>query len=207
MSFVALDCRMAAPRAQAGRLVLVSLSDHSDEDLLELVASARDPRAFDELYSRYARAVFAVVRRALADQGRSEDVVQEAFASVWRAATGYRRERGSGAGWLYAIARNAASDALRQRRPVSFGDPPDQPDPSPGPDEQATADFEAFQVHAAVDALPPRERDVIELAYFDGLTQSEVADRLGIPLGTVKTRTRSALARLSERLQVERVVG
>ena len=207
MNGMAIDYGQAALRARAGRLVFVSLSDRSDEELLELVASRRDSRAFDELYDRYSRAVFAVVRRAVRDHGRSEDVVQEAFTSVWRAAAGYRRERGSAAGWLYAIARNAASDALRQRRPVSVGDPPDQADPAPGPDERAAEDFEAFQVHAAVDSLPPRERDVIELGYFDGLSQSEVAGKLGIPLGTVKTRTRSALARLSERLAVERVVG
>jgi RNA polymerase sigma-70 factor (ECF subfamily) len=207
MTQIAIDAGRAWPRTGAGRLTFVTLADRSDEDLLALVARERDSSAFDELYGRYSRAIYGVVRRILGDHGRSEDVVQEAFANVWRAAAGYRPERGSASGWLYAIARNAASDSLRQRRPVSYGDPPDQPDPAPGPDEATAADFESFQVHAAVDTLPERERTVIELAYFEGLSQSEVADRLDIPLGTVKTRTRSGLARLADRLGAERVAG
>jgi RNA polymerase sigma-70 factor, ECF subfamily len=207
MSGIAIDAGRAWPRTRAGRLTFVSVADRSDEDLLALVARQRDGRAFEELYGRYSRAIYGVVRRALGDHGRSEDVVQEAFANVWRAAAGYRPERGSASGWLYAIARNAAADSLRQRRPVSYGDPPDQADPAPGPDEAAASDFEAFRVHAAVDTLPERERTVIELAYFEGLSQSEVADRLDIPLGTVKTRTRSGLARLADRLGAERVAG
>jgi RNA polymerase sigma-70 factor (ECF subfamily) len=184
----------------------VDVSSLSDEDLLELVAGQRDGEAFEVLYQRYSRAVYAVVRRGLGDHARSEDVVQEAFTSVWRSAAGYRRERGSATGWLFAIARNASADTLRARKPVSVGDAPDRPDPGPGPDELASAELQAFTVHAAVDALPARERDVIELAYFKGLSQSEVADRLSVPLGTVKTRTRSGLARLAERLSNERVV-
>lgn len=185
----------------------MDLSALSDEDLLELVAERRDGEAFEVLYRRYSRAVYAVVRRMVGDPGRSEDVVQEAFASVWRAARGYRRERGSGAGWMFAISRNAAADALRARRPVAVGDLPDQADPGLGPEERTAAGLEAFKVHAAVDSLPEREREVIELAYFSGLSQSEVAERLSLPLGTVKTRTRSGLARLAERLADERVVS
>jgi len=184
----------------------MELSSLPDEDLLERVAGQRDAGAFEVLYRRYARAVYAVVRRGLGDHSRSEDVVQEAFASVWRSASGYRRERGSATGWLFAIARNATADTLRARTAVAVGDAPDRPDPGPGPDEIAASDLEAFVVHVAVDSLPDRERAVIELAYFEGLSQSEVADRLNLPLGTVKTRTRSGLARLAERLVDERVV-
>jgi RNA polymerase sigma-70 factor (ECF subfamily) len=176
-------------------------STRSDEDLLELVAQQRDETAFDELYRRYARAVYGVVRRRLGDHPRSEDVVQEAFTSVWRAAAGYRRERGPATGWLFAIARNAAFDALRSHAAASHSEVPDLPDEGRGPDEQAAAAEDAFRVHAAVDGLPDDEREVIELAYFSGLSQSEVATRLGLPLGTVKTRSRRALARLADRLQ------
>jgi RNA polymerase sigma-70 factor, ECF subfamily len=203
---VATTVGSLAGRPKAATLVAVDVSALSDEDLLELVADRRDGDAFEVLYRRYARAVYAVVRRGLGDHARSEDVVQEAFTSVWRSAAGYRRDRGSATGWLFAIARNASADVLRARTAVTVGDAPDRPDPGPGPDEVTSAMLEAFVVHAAVDSLPERERDVIELAYFRGLSQSEVAVQLSLPLGTVKTRTRSGLARLADRLSDERVV-
>lgn len=188
-------------------LDFVGLSSRSDEDLLELVAERRDEAAFDELYRRYGRAAYAVVRRLVGDHARSDDVVQQAFINVWRAAAGYRRERGPATGWLFAIARHAAFDALRTREAPSRWEVPDLPDDGPGPDERAAAVEQAFRVHAAVDRLPDHEREVIELAYYDGLSQSEVAARLGAPLGTVKTRTRRALAHLADRLAEERVMG
>ena len=110
-------------------------------------------------------------------------------------------------GWLFAIARNAAVDALPSRAAASHSEVPDLQDDGPGPDERASAAEEAFRVHAAVDGLPDQEREVIELAYFHGLSQSEVAARLGAPLGTVKTRTRRALAHLADHLAEERVIG
>ena len=171
------------------------------------MAECRDEAAFDELYRRYGRAVYAVVRRLVGDHARSEDVAQQAFINVWRAAAGYRRERGPATGWLFAIARNAAFDALRTREAPSRWELPDPPDDGPGPHQRAAAAEQAFRVHAAVDRLPAHEREVIELAYYDGLSQSEVAARLGAPLGTVKTRTRRALAHLAERLAEERVMG
>ncbi len=188
---------------RASSLGAPELSSRSDEDLLELVAERRDEAAFDEFYGRYGRAVYAVVVRLIGDHARSEDVVQQAFTNIWRAAAGYRRERGPATGWLFAIARNAAVDALRSRAAASRWEEPDLPDDGPGPAERAAAAEEAFRVHAAVDRLPDREREVIELAYFDGLSQSEVAARLETPLGTVKTRTRRALAHLADRLAAE----
>jgi RNA polymerase sigma-70 factor (ECF subfamily) len=181
-------------------LGVAELPARSDEDLLALVAERRDQAAFDEFYGRYRRAVYAVVVRLIGDHAGSEDVVQQAFINIWRAAAGYRRERGPATGWMFAIARNAAFDAMRSREASSRWEMPDTPDDGPGPGERAAAAEEAFRVHAAVDQLPDREREVIELAYFDGLSQSEVAARLGAPLGTIKTRTRRALARLADRL-------
>ena len=182
-------------------------SSRSDEDLLELVAGRRDEAAFEELYARYGRAVYGVVVKLIGDRAGSEDVVQQAFTNIWRWASGYRRERGPAKSWLYTIARNAAFDALRSRGAPSWWEIPDLPDDRPGLDERALAAEDAYSVHAAVDALPDREREVIELAYFHGLSQSEVAARLGAPLGTIKTRTRRALAHLANRLADERVMG
>jgi RNA polymerase sigma-70 factor, ECF subfamily len=182
---------------------VVGLSARSDEDLLELVAERRDEAAFDELYRRYARPLYAVVRRLTGDHARSEDVVQQAFINIWRAAAGYRRQRGPATGWLFAIARHAAFDTLRPREAASRWEVPDLADDGPGPDQRAAAAEQAFRVHAAVDGLPDQEREVIALAYFDGLSQTEVAALLGAPLGTIKTRTRRALARLAVRLAEE----
>jgi RNA polymerase sigma-70 factor (ECF subfamily) len=197
----------AAPRPLAPRgwssLAVVLPESMSDEDLLERVARERDQSAFEVLYQRYARAVYSLVSRILRDRHTGEDVAQEAFAAVWRAAAGYHRGRGSAAGWMFAIARNAAIDASRAKVPLVVGELPDRPDPSPLPDAQAISDMEAFRVHLAVDSLPDREREVIELAYFSGLAQSEIAQQLELPLGTVKTRTRSALQRMAPILREE----
>jgi RNA polymerase sigma-70 factor, ECF subfamily len=202
-----LSLATTAPRALAPRgwssLAVVVPETMSDEDLLERVARERDQSAFEVLYQRYARAVYSLVSRILRDRHTGEDVVQEAFAAVWRAASGYHRGRGSAAGWMFAIARNAAIDASRAKVPLVVGELPDRPDTAPLPDAQAISDMEAFRVHVAVDALPDREREVIELAYFSGLAQSEIAQQLELPLGTVKTRTRSALQRMAPMLQEE----
>ena len=197
----------AAPRALAPRgwssLAAVIPESTTDEDLLERVARDRDQSAFEVLYQRYSRAIYSLVLRILRDRHTGEDVAQEAFAAVWRAAAGYHRGRGGAAGWMFAIARNAAIDASRARVPLVVGELPDRPDTAPLPDAQAISDMEAFRVHVAVDSLPDREREVIELAYFSGLAQSEIAEQLELPLGTVKTRTRSALQRMAPMLREE----
>jgi RNA polymerase sigma-70 factor (ECF subfamily) len=202
VSVATMAPRALAPRGWS-RLAVVLPETMSDEDLLERVARERDGSAFEILYQRYARAIYSLVSRILRDRHTGEDVAQEAFAAVWRAAAGYHRGRGSAAGWMFAIARNAAIDASRAKVPLVVGELPDRPDPSPLPDAQAISDMEAFRVHVAVDSLPDREREVIELAYFSGLAQSEIAQQLELPLGTVKTRTRSALQRMAPMLREE----
>jgi RNA polymerase sigma-70 factor, ECF subfamily len=197
----------ATPRSLASKgwssLPAVAPESLTDEELLERVARDRDQDAFAVLYERYSRAVYSLVVRILRDRHTGEDVAQEAFAAVWRAAAGYHPGRGSAAGWMFAIARNAAIDAGRARVPLVVGELPDRPDPSPLPDAQAISELESFRVHLAVDSLPDREREVIELAYFSGLAQSEIAEQLELPLGTVKTRTRSALQRMAPMLREE----
>jgi RNA polymerase sigma-70 factor (ECF subfamily) len=173
----------------------------SDGDLIRRVAR-HDANAFEALYRRYARSVFGLALRRLGDRMRAEDAVQETFASVWRSARTYKPDRGPGAPWLYAVARNAIVDRARNRSEPP-GEAPDLASGELGPEERAEASYISWRVHRALEELPPNERDVIELAYYGGLSQSEVSDFLNIPLGTVKTRTRSGLARLADLLEGE----
>ena len=173
----------------------------TDGDLIARVGEG-DAGAFEQLYRRYSRPVFALALRRLGDRGRAEDAVQETFASIWRSAGSYRRERGPGAPWLYAVARNAIVDRRRALGPVP-AEPIDEASSDAGPDERAESSWTAWRIHRALAELPEQERKLIELAYWGGLSQSEIADFVGIPLGTVKTRTRSALSRLADALEGE----
>ncbi len=173
--------------------------DATDAALLERVAE-RDREAFELLYHRYVRSVFGLALRRLRDRQRAEDAVQETFASVWRSAGSYKPDRGPAAPWLYAIARNAIVDRMRARHEPP-AEAPDLPSSEPGPSDRVEMSYVSWRVHRALEELPPKEREVVELAYWSGLSQSEVAEFLHIPLGTVKTRTRSALSRLAEVLE------
>jgi RNA polymerase sigma-70 factor (ECF subfamily) len=168
----------------------------SDAELIQRAAGG-DRTAFEQLYHRYARPVFGLALRRLGDRGRAEDAVQETFASIWRSAGSYKPERGPGAPWLYAVARNAIVDRARSRTEIP-AEIPDEAGRDPGPSELAEQGWVSWRVHRALEELNEREREVIALAYWSGLSQSEVAEFLGIPLGTVKTRTRAALMRLAE---------
>ena len=189
------------PGGRDAREPAVLSPELSDADLLVLVAD-RDREAFESLYQRYVRSVYGLALRRLRDRQKAEDAVQETFTAVWRSAKSYRPERGPAAPWLYAVARNAIIDRLRARSEPA-AEAPDLPSGEPGPAERAESSFVAWRVHRALEELPEREREVVELAYWSGLSQSEVAEFLHIPLGTVKTRTRSALARLSAILEGE----
>jgi RNA polymerase sigma-70 factor (ECF subfamily) len=175
--------------------------DATDAELLTRVAE-RDRDAFELLYHRYVRSVFGLALRRLRDRQRAEDAVQETFAAIWRSAASYKPDRGPAAPWLYAVARNAIVDRFRARVDTS-GEMPDLASAEPGPADRAETSFVSWRVHRALETLPQREREVVELAYWSGMSQSEVAEYLHIPLGTVKTRTRSALARLADVLDGE----
>ncbi len=179
----------------------VELPQPTDGQLIVRIAGG-DRDAFDELHGRYARAVLGLAVRRLGDRGRAEDATQDAFVAIWRSARTYDPARGRGAAWLYAVARNAITDGLR-RTPVPTAELEDGPGREPDPSDEAEASWTAWRVHRAFEELPEHERPVIELAYWRGLSQSEIATRLEIPLGTVKTRTRSALARLADALEDE----
>ena len=181
-----------------GRLALAEVADG---ELIERVG-AGDRGAFEELYRRYTRPVLGLALRRLGDRGRAEDAVQDAFTAIWRSAGSYDPERGQGGAWLYTVARNAIVDGARRRVEPAI-EIPEAASRDRGPDERAEASWLAWRVHSALERLPDHERPVIELAYWGGLSQSEIADRLHIPLGTIKTRTRSALARLADLLEDE----
>jgi RNA polymerase sigma-70 factor, ECF subfamily len=173
----------------------------TDGELIARVGEG-DRGAFELLYRRYARPVFALALRRLGDRGRAEDAVQETFASIWRSARSYRKERGPGAPWLYAVARNAIIDRRRARSETPT-EVPETASSEAEPSERVESNWTAWRVHRALAELPDNERIVLELAYWSGMSQSEIADFLQIPLGTVKTRTRTALARLADRLEEE----
>jgi RNA polymerase sigma-70 factor, ECF subfamily len=190
------------PRARAAASIrMVHQGELTDGELIERVGDG-DRDAFDELYRRYTRPVLGLALRRLGDRGRAEDALQDAFAAIWRSAASYDPARGQGGAWLYTVARNAIVDGAR-RRPEPPVEVPDEASGENGPPEQAEASWLAWRVHGALERLPDHERPVIELAYWGGLSQSEISEFLHVPLGTVKTRTRSALARLADLLEDE----
>jgi RNA polymerase sigma-70 factor (ECF subfamily) len=198
----ALALRPGLPGApQLATIQVVAFDPMTDGELIARVGEG-DAGAFELLYRRYARPVFALALRRLGDRGRAEDAVQETFASVWRSAGSYRQERGPGAPWLYAVARNAIVDRRRALGEPT-AEPVDKASKDPGPPERAEASWIAWRVYRALAELPDQERRLIELAYWGGLSQSEIAEFLNVPLGTVKTRTRSALGRLADLLEGE----
>jgi RNA polymerase sigma-70 factor (ECF subfamily) len=170
----------------------------TDGELIQRVGS-RDAGAFELLYRRYSRPVFGLALRRLGDRMAAEEAVQETFAALWRSARTYKPERGPGAPWLYAVARNAIVDRARNKSEPA-AEIPDTASLELGPEDRAEASYVSWRVHRAMEDLPRSERDVLELAYWGGLSQREVADFLGIPLGTVKTRTRAGLGRLATAL-------
>ena len=198
---LALDIPRLPARPEAATMPAVAANEATDGELITRSANG-DRDAFEVLYRRYSRPVFGLALRRLGDRGRAEDAVQETFASIWRAARSYKPERGPGAPWLYAVARNAITDRGRARTETP-AEIPEQVSSGPGPSESAESNWTAWRVHRALEELSQNERTVIELGYWSGLSQSEIAEFLNIPLGTVKTRTRAALHRLSGLLEEE----
>jgi RNA polymerase sigma-70 factor (ECF subfamily) len=169
-------------------------------DLIRAMA-AGDRDAFARFYDRYAPLVFPLVLRIVRDRADAADVIQDVFWEAWRGATTYDPGRGTPEAWIVMRARARAIDRVRavRRRGETFVAPVDEAamaEPA-GPDAAARAQDRQL-VATALALLPAPQREVIELAYFAGLTQSEIAERLEQPLGTVKTRIRMALARLRE---------
>jgi RNA polymerase sigma-70 factor (ECF subfamily) len=158
--------------------------------------------ALAELYDRHGRAAFSLAYRLTADRALAEDAVQEAFCAVWRGAVNYRRARGTVSSWLLSLVHHKAVDIVRRenarRRPLHPDDLPSGEEPSP--EELALAADEGDRARAALGRLKPDQRRLLSLLYLDGLTQREAADRLGVPIGTVKSRTHAAMRSLRRSL-------
>jgi RNA polymerase sigma-70 factor (ECF subfamily) len=173
------------------------------EESVRLVraTAAGDREAFGRLYDRFSGLVFTVAVRLLRSRADAEDLLQEVFLQVWRQAESYDETRGTPEAWVLTIARSRGIDKLRSIRRRGETMQPIETEPGGGPElasvESGAAGAEARVVAGrALGGLPAAQREVLELAYFEGLTQTEIAVRLGQPLGTVKTRMRSGLERL-----------
>ena len=173
----------------------------SDEALVALVARG-DEDALAELYDRVGRIAYGLALRVLRDERHAEDAVQEAFLQVWRSAATFRAERAKASTWILTLVHRRAVDLVR-REERRQADPLTDDSAAIAPeetDEAAWLRFERERVQAALKQLPDMQREALELAYYGGFSQSELADRLGVPLGTIKSRMFAGLARLRELL-------
>lgn len=175
------------------------MNDVSDEVLVGRVARSGDERAMSVLYDRYAGLIYGTGVRYLGDRALAEDLVQDVFTAVWRNASAFDPARASFATWVYRITRNRATDLIRRRRArvrTVSGDSPLE--------EDATGELSrSFDLASALSRLSPVHREVLTLAYFEGLSQSEISRRTSTPLGTVKSRTTAALRALRETMLEE----
>lgn len=173
-------------------------------DLLYRVAHSRDAEAFQELYATYGPRVKAYMMRLGSDPAHAEDLAQETLMMVWRKAGLYSVEKGSAVTWIYTIARNLRIDRLRREvawQPLPEGESYQEPSSEPLPDEQVLANQHRERVRAALAELPEEQSEVVVLSYIDGLSHSEIAERLGVPLGTVKSRMRLAYQKVRSALE------
>jgi RNA polymerase sigma-70 factor (ECF subfamily) len=182
-------------------------SDATPEALIAKVA-AGDQHAFSELYDLLAARVYGTVLAVVRDPAQSEEVTQEVFVDIWRHAGRYDRTRASVRGWAVTIAHRRAVDRVRSEQSSRQRDDrvgrQELVNPESAPGDELVERLERGRAAEALSLLTDAQREVIVLAYYDGLTQTQIAERLGVPLGTVKTRARDGLLRLRERLGVER---
>jgi RNA polymerase sigma-70 factor (ECF subfamily) len=177
------------------------LAHLSDEALVALAARSEQP-ALAELYDRFGRAAYGLAYRILRDESLAEDAVQEAFLTVWRTAARFVPERGKASTWIMTLVHRRAVDVVRReerRRADSLERAPEQ-ETRESVDEEAWLRLQRERVQSALTQLPDQQREAIELAYYGGFTQSELAERLGQPIGTIKSRMFNGLARLRELL-------
>lgn len=176
--------------------------------LVERVAEHRDRAAFVQLFDHFAPRLNAHLRRMGADAAVAEEIAQEVMVVLWRKAALFDRTKSSVATWLYRIARNRRIDLLRRDRSalIDAEDPALQPSGVPAPDDGIDARTREDKVRAAMRLLPPDQLALVRLAFFDGLSHSEIATREGLPLGTVKSRIRLAFGRLRKQLETDEAI-
>jgi len=179
------------------------LAHLSDEALVALVARA-DETALAELYDRVGRVAYGLAFRVLRDDRLAEDAVQEAFLGVWRTASGFRAERAKASTWILTLVHRRAVDLVRReerRRAEPLDDAIHDTGTSESAEDAAWLGFERERVQDGLRQLPHVQREAIELAYYGGFSQSELSEKLGVPLGTIKSRMFAGLTRLRELLQ------
>lgn len=183
--------------------------DEDDREVVERL-KRREPEAMTELYDRYGKLAYALIYRVVRDVGVAEDLVQETFLRVWNRAQGFDGERGALGPWLLAVARNRAIDYVRSasgrmsRNSFELAET-EHPSAFVNFEADILSQDQARRVRGALGKLNENQRHVIELAYFEGLSQTEMAERMGQPLGTVKTWVRTALKNLREELSEKAV--
>jgi len=201
---VLVESLPSSARVRQDDPALRRLTHLSDEALVALVARG-DESALGELYDRVWRVAYGIAYRVLRDDRLAEDAVQEGFLAAWRSAGAFRAERAKASTWIVTLVHRRAVDIVRreERRraePLEAENRAEPVDPTGSAENAAWLGFERDRVQAALRALPDTQREAIELAYYGGYSQSELAERLGVPLGTIKSRMFAGLARLRELL-------
>ncbi len=182
------------------------VDDDSDEALLVRTA-AGDREAFEVLYDRFSPRVYGLVRKVVRDPGLSQDTVQDVMTELWRTAPRFDPDRGNAVSWILTLAHRRAVDTVRREqsardRADAVGRQEDAERPFDDVSEAVTMADEHSQIRRALDALTELQRQAIEMAYFDGMTYREVAEKLDVPLGTIKTRMRDGMIRLRDTMGV-----
>ena len=184
---------------ETGPLNMPQPSTEDDASLLALVRSGDEP-AMASLFDRYSKVVYSVALRVLHDPSAAEDILQEIFMQIWRNPDSFTSTRGSLGGWLAVVSRNRSIDTLRRKRPTDSVDDIVLASSYNLADE-AERNSLIERARGVITQLPSEQRKTLEMAFFDGLTHSEIAEMTGDPLGTVKTRIRSALLTLRKAFQ------
>src|SRR5918994_7886081 len=206
MPIMAAVLALRSPRKGRG-IMARGLAHLSDEALVALVARA-DEEALAELYDRFNRVAYGLALRIVRDPALAEDAVQEGFLAVWRSAARFVAERAKASTWILTLVHRRAVDLVRREQPRR-AEPLESAPQQAGEDteEEAWLRLRRARVQEALKRLPDKQREALELAYYGGFTQSELADRLGEPLGTIKSRMFTGLARLRELLTEGGVEG